>query len=100
MAAKFSVATGTETRNYVTLLAYASAIENVLLPPNRAGSMQLNLGSTRVPACSDRRPRRSDTGAHGALKSGEFGRSVWPARAPTTAREGACAPRLQLNCSG
>ena len=51
-------------------------------------------------ACSDRRPRRSDAASHGAPNSEEFRRWVQSARAPTTAREGACAPHLQLHRSG
>ena len=57
-------------------------------------SLQLELGSTRALACTDRRPRRSEFGANRSPKGEGVGRLVWSARAPTTAREGACAPPL------
>src|SRR6185436_1540817 len=64
--------------------------------PPLAVTMQLKMGSTCAPACSDRRPRRSACAWRQSLYGGPVVAPRWSARAPTTAREARALP--EMNC--
>ena len=74
-------------------LSVRHALGRVTIEPE-AVNMQSGLGSTRALACSDRRLAGRNEGVIQSLNGDLFRCAVWSARAPTTAREGACAPHL------
>jgi hypothetical protein len=71
--------------------------EIAVLSPNngmrRFTAVELELGSTRALACSDRRPRRSVEDVVASQNGRWFKHFDVVGGAPTTAREGACAPQ-------